>query len=524
MQTLVVLLLAFTSVSAVRVQNQKRAERADADAAQNISEKVHMLINASAGTGTYCCCKKGECKEAATKALTHHQYKKDGVTYCCKKTYSFTPKSCPIFGYTTLVGEFNIENGCQLPKECPEGTEIGPDRRCRCEKGTKGSVDWNFDSSTWSVKCQKLDCPEHSVGHPECKCDSPVYSGELTFVAPGEDAHFEGKCEATCDAAVPVPASDDLEACGHGPADCDNPEKHELAFFTREHCEEGGLGCMALGKKCCRYCGFGAYSSVLCPCSQGAACPPNAFGYPVCRCNEGFSGKLTWNVDRYQGACELLACPEHSSGHPDCHCDKGYLGNIEWQVDKYDGVCVRIGCPEHSSGFPDCDCELPFKGELSWNGIEYVGKCELDDAEVENVPNDGICHCLINTNEVTWVSSNEMFTDQETCWKDCPDACEAAKMTIGDDNYPFFKCEENMCKCIDFKESDSYKTLFAQWTFHKYDADARSTSPYFVKFPTAQDCGEKCSSECEEATIAVDENNAEVSEDKLEGVCTTSQF
>jgi len=63
-------------------------------------------------------------------------------------------------------------------------------------------------------------------------------------------------------------AVEDAEAkCGHSTSDCGTSS---TIFFTVD-CYNGGLGCSALGYKCCRYCGFNDFVSITCPDSTTAA-------------------------------------------------------------------------------------------------------------------------------------------------------------------------------------------------------------------------------------------------------------
>merc|ERR1719436_948864 len=58
----------------------------------------------------------------------------------------------------------------------------------------------------------------------------------------------------------------DSTQCGHD-QDCSNSEGSSTVFTTA--CLSGGLGCNAMGRPCCRYCGFGAFAGIACS-SNGA--------------------------------------------------------------------------------------------------------------------------------------------------------------------------------------------------------------------------------------------------------------
>jgi len=63
-----------------------------------------------------------------------------------------------------------------------------------------------------------------------------------------------------------APTTDEV-ACGHPAAECVHPWGASLKFASE--CMQGGLGCNALGKQCCRYCGFGAYLKISCDLPTG---------------------------------------------------------------------------------------------------------------------------------------------------------------------------------------------------------------------------------------------------------------
>jgi len=56
--------------------------------------------------------------------------------------------------------------------------------------------------------------------------------------------------------------TDDEDACGHRAAECVHLWGASVKFSSE--CMQGGLGCSALGKQCCRYCGFGSYLQISC--------------------------------------------------------------------------------------------------------------------------------------------------------------------------------------------------------------------------------------------------------------------
>ncbi|CAE8638772.1 unnamed protein product [Polarella glacialis] len=60
------------------------------------------------------------------------------------------------------------------------------------------------------------------------------------------------------------------QLCGHGTSSCVSSAYGAVIFD--EACASGGLGCSALGKLCCRFCGFGAYSSIPCRSSDAIPC------------------------------------------------------------------------------------------------------------------------------------------------------------------------------------------------------------------------------------------------------------
>jgi hypothetical protein len=79
---------------------------------------------------------------------------------------------CPVNSIETLV-------------QAPDGSATVV---CSCKTGYVGDLTWNFDTFTFG-SCGKVQCPEHSTGHPHCLCRAG-YAGDITWTG----SAYEGTC------------------------------------------------------------------------------------------------------------------------------------------------------------------------------------------------------------------------------------------------------------------------------------------------------------------------------------------
>ena len=127
---------------------------------------------------------------------------------------------------------------------------------------------------------------------------------------------------------VPLPATLDPAKCSPGVC-TGNPA--ELCFYDPS-CALGGLGCNAGGFPLCRFCGFGGFSSVVCPAGPpppGLASPPElAIDPAFCK-----PGRCTGNAALtcyFDPACEFGGFGCAAGGHALCRfCGFGAFSNIE---------------------------------------------------------------------------------------------------------------------------------------------------------------------------------------------------
>jgi len=141
--------------------------------------------------------------------------------------------------------------------------------------------------NTTSKLIVSLEDPDGRCGHGSDACGAPKMFFSLDCIEGGAGCFADGKrcCRYCGDKGLPVcpekhkspaiegeatttttPPLNPVELCGHEASLC----KGKHVFFSPK-CARGGLGCMALGHKCCRYCGTGAYKSVQCPSEQDDA-------------------------------------------------------------------------------------------------------------------------------------------------------------------------------------------------------------------------------------------------------------
>jgi hypothetical protein len=308
---------------------------------------------------------------------------------CDDGFYAFQPTKCSII-------------------DCPPYATAHP--MCMCQEGYYGKLFFNKENGEylpktgcqlcsvgyWSPQnsetCEQARCPVGSSGHPVCQC--PVgYNG--TIIWDEVNRMYHGDCyQADCPP----------NAGGNPNCECMAGFKGELMWSERSSNWIGACVPCPIGQA--SYAGDGSCFNV--------DCPPNASGYPNCKCNVGFVSTLTfvdgdWRgecircPDGYRaigGACEQVYCPDFAAQHPKCNCKSGHetssLSGLTWDVENavFNGSCVpckkgywsapggfceKISCPPNSDSHPDCRCSIGYQGTVTWDPYigMHSGSCEL---------------------------------------------------------------------------------------------------------------------------------------------------
>jgi ribosomal protein L37E len=202
---------------------------------------------------------------------------------------------------------------------CPDGQSLG----CLAD-GVNNQCRFCGTGEYESVPCPVSQCSFDNPPHTPYYWDTSCLNGGVGCNA---DSHHQ-QCrfcgEFPYNGTVPCPALGVVS-----PVDvCTFDNEPETPYFWDSSCEEGMLGCRAddqhLG---CRFCGGGAYSSVLCPASL---CTFGMVGKPVPVAPYGYY----WEPQCWNTADHILGCLGDGV-HQECR----YCGGNEY---------TSIPCPQNS--------------------------------------------------------------------------------------------------------------------------------------------------------------------------------
>ena len=362
-----------------------------------------------------------------------------------------------------------VKNEKCVAVSCPLHSSGSPN--CRCDVGFAGWLEWDTVNDlyrgscipcprgSWapegSVMCVKLDCPANSENFPFCQCRAG-FLGTITWMG----ANYAGSCEpcpkgswkesGNSNQCVPAPCPSG--SAGHPDCVC-------MAGFAGTITWSKEIG-QFLGS--CNECPMGYWSSAGSPKCNLWSCPANSVGHPLCRCDSGFFGSISWDpLKGYQGECHACPageyqdewgkrsckkcgtglsseiastkcfredCPSNSEDWANCSCSGARFGEITWNnvTQMYEGKCLQcargtvpneggqcemVSCPENSEGYPFCSCVRGYAGEISWDHLntKYVGTCELLSCPPSSF-GWPFCVCDAGTSGVlTWSPDEQTF-------------------------------------------------------------------------------------------------------------------
>jgi hypothetical protein len=315
------------------------------------TEWINSTFCATCPASTYSTPITGACVPCAPG--TYSDAGAEKCTVCEAGTYSAS--GGPIDQCETCSKGWWSNDGSSSCSEvtCPENGAKDEQDNCICKSGFEGSIFWDPLSGVYvgyctpchygfasaaGQKCERVDCPLFSSGHPHCTCNSGFY-GEVIWSAAAK-MYISGCSAANC------------------------PMNSFRRSDTKCECLEGYEGLLELTDD--------GYSGTCSQCTNGrfrggndtfcttVACPANSNNHPNCICENNYIGEIMWvNQQGYVGechqcglgkwakagatSCSIFPCPAYATGYPDCTCTAGYNGTIEWADNKWNGQCTK--CP-----------------------------------------------------------------------------------------------------------------------------------------------------------------------------------